>query len=795
MSSSMIVDLARTPNRALVGAKAESLGLLHRRGFLIPPGCCLTFDAWDSYRRNEPNILPRLRTELADRIDPAVPYAVRSSASVEDGAIHSYAGQFATVLDVRGLDDILSAITAVWDSARSDSVQSYHQQTKGQSQPIPVGVIVQRMITPVYSGVAFSRNPMTGLNEVVVEVIEGRGDALVQQGLTPHRWVNKWGGWTTRPQIEAIPEAIIQQVVDGTRAIEQRFGTPVDLEWVYDGTRVHWLQMRRITALGNVSIYSERMAREMLPGLIKPLIWSINIPLVNGAWVRILTELIGKNSLDPNTLARQFYYRAYFNMGAFGDIFEILGMPRDSLELLMGIVVEGAQKPRFKPSMRTLRHVPRILRFAWHAWHLHPDIERFVEEARRAYEPYRQMRSDALTSEQILTAIDELFALNQRTAYFNILAPLMMQMYHRAFKGLLNKAGVDYEQFDLTRGLAGIEEYEPNAAIAHAHEGFDALPESVRAAVRQRSFEEFLQLEGCDAFRATVQRFIQRYGHLSNIGVDFSAVPWHETPDLVLRMITTFTPRPTAGGKTITFEQLPFTGLRRQWAKVLYRRARRYLLYRAQVGELYTIGYGLFRPFFLALADRFLRDGIINTRDDLFMLTHQEIAELARGMSLPGPASPLAVRRREEMEQHRDAVVPETIYGEIAPPLKQHDTESLKGIPTSRGYASGPARIIRGMQEHGKLQAGDVLVIPFSDVGLTPLFARASAVVAESGGILSHSSIIAREYGIPAVVSVPGACRMKDGTLIAVDGFAGEIRMIKNEEETNQSDPIQQQHT
>jgi phosphoenolpyruvate synthase/pyruvate phosphate dikinase len=102
----------------------------------------------------------------------------------------------------------------------------------------------------------------------------------------------------------------------------------------------------------------------------------------------------------------------------------------------------------------------------------------------------------------------------------------------------------------------------------------------------------------------------------------------------------------------------------------------------------------------------------------------------------------------------------------------------LKGTPTSQGYYRGPVKVVKGLEDFHKVQQGDVLVVPFTDVGWTPLFARAGAVVAESGGILSHSSIIAREYHIPAVVSVQGATLLKDGMLVAVDGYQGEVLLL-----------------
>ena len=134
------------------------------------------------------------------------------------------------------------------------------------------------------------------------------------------------------------------------------------------------------------------------------------------------------------------------------------------------------------------------------------------------------------------------------------------------------------------------------------------------------------------------------------------------------------------------------------------------------------------------------------------------------------------------MDACRDVVLPGIIYGNQPPPIDFPMDTTLAGTPTSCGYYQGPVRVIGGLHEFDKLQAGDVLVIPFSDVGWTPLFAKAGAVIAESGGILSHSSIIAREYNIPAVVSVPGACRLQDGTVVTVDGYSGRIGVQRSTE-------------
>ena len=229
-----------------------------------------------------------------------------------------------------------------------------------------MAVIIQEMVSAEVSGVAFSKNPITGLDEVLVEAIRGSGEALVQDGVTPQRWINKWGTWVDTPDApnngQSIRLDLIDDVVRQTKEIARTYGRPVDLEWVYDGREVKWVQLREITTL-DIPIYSNRISKEVFPGIIKPLIWSVNVPLVNGAWMTLFTELIGPNDIQPETLAGRFYSRAYFDMAALGQIFELLGLPRETLELLMGIEAEGPERPSFKPSPKTYRLLPRMLRF------------------------------------------------------------------------------------------------------------------------------------------------------------------------------------------------------------------------------------------------------------------------------------------------------------------------------------------------------------------------------------------------------------------------------------------------
>jgi pyruvate,water dikinase len=765
------MKLLRTIGRgapARAGNKAAGLARLAALSAAVPETWFVDWRAHEQYAGGDRAILERLRLEL-DRLgrrDQA--WAVRSSANVEDASTDSFAGQFQTVLDVRGTTALVDAVRTVWDSACPSGVAQYLGRSGRDCDELKMAVLVQAMVRPVLSGVAFSRNPMTGLAETIVEAVPGRGDALVQGGVTPLRWVWKWGAWTAQPPAGALLEPVASRVVAETRRIAARLRRPVDVEWVWDGERLWLVQVRDITSLGGVNVYSNAISREMLPGQVKPLVWSVNIPLVNTAWVRFFTELIGPNDIDPLQLARAFHYRTYFNMGIIGRIFESLGMPQDSLELMMGLAAEGPDKPRMMPSVKALRHAFRMLGFALDKYRFARRTGRFLPRARDWYDRFRSADIAALPDAAVLERIDRLYDYTLETAYHNVVTPLLMFFYNRLLRTRLEKLGRDFAQLDLTRDLDGLAEVDPNAHIARLHDAYGTLDPALQAAARTSTG---LAAPGLEDYRRLFEEFISRFGHFSDSGVDFSYVPWRERPDDVLGMIADFVPRRGSGLKALEELGLAPRDLRRlRW---LAGRARQGRLLREKISSLYTYGYGLFRPLFLELGRRWAGHGRLGSADDIFYLYLDEVRALARGERID--AARLAVERRAEMAACSGARLPTVIFGEVPPPIDDADASRLRGVATSRGYFRGPARVIRNTSQFDRLQKGDVLVVPFTDVGWAPLFARAGAVVAESGGILSHSSIIAREYNIPAVVSVDDACRLPDGADVTVDGFTGEI--------------------
>jgi pyruvate,water dikinase len=459
----------------------------------------------------------------------------------------------------------------------------------------------------------------------------------------------------------------------------------------------------------------------------------------------------------------------------------LLGLPRETLELLLGIEVEGPERPSFRPSPKTYTLLPRMLRFGWNKLRFAPKVDAFLPDMEARLQTFRGMAVSELDGRQLLDEIDRLYLLVQVTAYHNIVVQLLMQIYNRILEGQLDKQGVEFESFDLTGDMEELEQFAPNVHLSRLHQVYSGLDENLQARILESRYDQLSTLPGAEPLQQGIARFLDQFGHFSDSGNDFSHEPWRENPDLILQMVTNYT-APEGRGARVWVGDLPLSAWRRPFFRWIYNNARRFRYCREAVSSLYTFGYGLFREYFLALGEHLVRRGLLAQQEDVFFLYHDEIKELVVESHLESDCQELIRERRAEAEQARDIVPPSTIYGEEVSLVYPNQGDGLKGTPTSRGHHTGPVRVLAGIQDLGKLEEGDVLVVPYSDVGWTPLFAKAGAVVAESGGILSHSSIVAREYGIPAVVSVPGACQLEDGTYVTVDGYRGEIIVTKRVE-------------
>jgi pyruvate,water dikinase len=511
--------------------------------------------------------------------------------------------------------------------------------------------------------------------------------------------------------------------------------------------------------------------------MIHPLVWSVNTPLVNGAWIGLLTELIGPNDLKPEQLARSFYYRTYFEMGAFRRIFESFGFPPESLEMMMGVTNEPRKMPAFKMSGYTLRLLPRMLRFIGSKISFAKRVNQLLPVFQEQADGFAYQDLSQLDEAALLAQVDRLAELVHRVAYYNINTPLLMAIYNMVLRRQLRSNGIDFERLDVVKGLDELKQYQPAIELEALHRAFLTLPETARQMLQLQHSAALAGLEGGEgeAFRTRFYAFTGRFGHLSDSGNDFSVQPWREQPDLLLEMIINYRRASGSEAEKLGYANLQLPGWKKWMISGIYNRARQFRFLRERVGSLYTFAYGQFRRYFLELEQRLVRRGVLHTAGDIFMLNLDEVRRVVSGSLDGAQAVALAAARREEMHLCRDISLPEEIYGDDVKPLNMTVSRCLTGIPTSRGLYTGPVSVVNGIRDFGKVEPGAVLVVPFTDVGWTPLFARAGAVISESGGLLSHSSIIAREFSIPAVVSVENATTLPDHTVVTVDGYKGEI--------------------
>ena len=224
MSERYIFQIKRRKIPINVGNKARMLRFLICKKHNVPLTYVCVWEAYTSALQDKDKVLNKIHQELLKIIDVEKSYAVRSSANVEDEAEFSYAGQFKTILGLRGMDDILRGIQEVWASGRSVEASGYAKREGTNTDDLKMGIIIQEMVTPLFSGVSFSKNPTTGLDEVIVEAVQGTGESLVQEGVTPDRWINKWGDWNVIPEKSNAPLEMIREVVSKTKIIEKVVG-------------------------------------------------------------------------------------------------------------------------------------------------------------------------------------------------------------------------------------------------------------------------------------------------------------------------------------------------------------------------------------------------------------------------------------------------------------------------------------------------------------------------------------------------------------------------------------------
>ncbi|MDH4208970.1 MAG: PEP/pyruvate-binding domain-containing protein, partial [Anaerolineae bacterium] len=250
------LDSAEAKRRG--GYRSHQLRFLRRQNLPVPKTYVCTWDAYERYEQGDPDLSDLLLTELSSALDVSATYDVRPSVNVEDTAEHSFVGQFRRALGVRGVEEVLEAVKAVWESTTSPEMEGYILSHSVDPEALRMAVLIQEMPRRVVSGLSLSRNPVTGADETILETVGGAATDPTERGVRPHRCVHRGDQWQVPPQEGHVPEDVLLDVVRETHRVAQAYGRPIELDWVYDGRHVTYVQLREITSLSAVEMYSNR---------------------------------------------------------------------------------------------------------------------------------------------------------------------------------------------------------------------------------------------------------------------------------------------------------------------------------------------------------------------------------------------------------------------------------------------------------------------------------------------------------------------------------------------------------
>ena len=755
---------------AACGGKGYNLARLARYGFRVPRGGVLPAGASVSAIRDG---LERLRLTEAS-------LAVRSSATAEDSARASFAGMHRSFLHVRGMDAVEQATQSCIDSLQTPEAIAYRRHMGVREDEVRCAVVICEMVDARSAGVAFSCDPASGRRDLIlIDAAQGLGDAVVAGRVNPRRsvWRNQNGRLVR--QTGDIPDAWLPVAVEEDLAhqawrVEWALGEgqdPQDVEWAFDGDRLWLLQARPVTRVPRPG-WKETAAM--------PRYWSTvnlkdNMPC---GWCELswstLHEIVGDTlfavqnavhyPLPPGLeIVRRFHGRGFFDLTAmqfgFYDAFGLL--PCAVVKTIGGHQPEISVPPEpFKgpPGRRRRMASLRLGRLLWNypakaeaAVRRHLDFERGI----------RKMDWTGYTPAGLLDALTQIAQVQDAFLPVAGLANGSSGPWQLALDAIVKDAGL------IARLQSG------TGTVASAEHGY--------------------RLYDIAIGRFTMEEFLEDFGHRAVYETDVANPRWIEDPSWILQQVEAIRLNPPARDPrecAAAVRREAERELRRRfgWRTPLLlwmvRKLREAMAARegaksAMVALLLPV-----RRIVLEIGRRLAAAGQLDVPEQMVQFAHVDLICWLRGYWDGWGARELAGDRAARRERWLAEACPDVITEEAdgrmaasgSAQTASAESEGWSGIAVSAGTASGPARLVRTPNDAAHLQPGDVLVAPSTDPGWTPLFLRASAIIMETGGYLSHGSIVAREYGIPAVANVPGILgALEDGERITVDGSGGRV--------------------
>jgi pyruvate,water dikinase len=746
------------------------------------------------------------------------PLAVRSSGVGEDLPDASYAGQYLSVLGVP-TGQLAAAVRRCWASALTGHVAAY-RRARGAGPEVAMAVLAQPMVAAEAAGVAFSADPVTGDRDTaVVNAVRGLGDRLVAGRASPDEWVVRGTAATCRAAPEgAIDAQVAADAAALARRVEARLGAPQDIEWALAGGELVLLQARPITALPDQAPEPVPVPVEVPPGF-----WEREASHAPKPWTPMTLSVLGP---ARNRAMR----RAFAEFGLLAETLEFAQI--GGWEYTRLVPLGGRDRPappaRLMPLL--IRLVPRLRRRIADAVAATRSDKagRFVEQWHQQWQadlaaraaPLRDTDLGGLADEELDASATRALALLREgiDIHFLLHAALMPILAELAFACRELLGWADEEALELVVGLSATST-EPAHRLAELA-GLATRRPAVRRLLGEVDGGTAGRLAGTDPEFAEAFAAYQREFACRALRYEIADPSIAETPELTLRLLADQLARgydPAADAAALARRRAAAAGRarsalagrppgdRERLERALARAERAYPVREDNEFLTTSVPLALLRYRVLEIGRRLVARGQLDRRDDVFLLAIDEAqAALEDGQ----PRRTLVGRRRGELafvEQHpgpasygRDPGPPppldalpaearltmsallwyiDRIFEAAASShAQQAGVRVLGGISASPGRHTGPVRVVMDESEFGKLRLGDVLVCPVTSPVWSVLFPSVGALVTDTGGLLSHPAIIAREYGVPAVVATGNATALlHDDQVVTVDGGAGRV--------------------
>lgn len=756
-------------------------------------------------------------------------YAVRSSATAEDLPYASFAGQQDTYLNIIGKENILQHIKKCWASLYTDRAVIYRMQNGFDHNQVSICVVVQKMVFPEASGILFTADPITSNRKVLsIDASFGLGEALVSGLVSADNYRVKedeivekviatkklaiYGrkeGGTERKKIapnqqkiQTLTEQQILQLARIGRQIEAYFGCPQDIEWCLVDDTIYIVQSRPITTLypipevndGKNHVYISVGHQQMMTDAMKPLglsffLLTTSAPMCKAGgrlFVDATQRLASPASRDYliNTLGKSdpLIRDALTTVIERENFIELLSDDEKEKDLSKKVPPASSQpQPENDPEIVT---------------NLIKNSESSIEELKRNM----QTKSGVDVLDFILEDIQQL-----KKVLFNSqsIAIIMAGMNASSWinekmeQWLGEKNAADVLSQSVQHNITS----EMGLALLDVADVIRPYPEVITYLqhVEDDSFlDELIQFKGGEKVRDAIGAFLSKYGMRCSGEIDITKTRWSEQPATIIPMILNHIRDFEYGASKRKFEEglqealkkeeellerlqhLPDGEQKVEETKRMICNIRNFIGYREYPKYGMIHRYFIYKQALLKEAEKLVQNNVLDEIEDIYYLTFEELYEVVRTNKLDYK---IIHKQKNAYKLYEKLTPPRVITsdGEIITGKYKRENlpaEAIVGLPVSSGVVEGRARVILNMED-ANLEDGDILVTAFTDPGWTPLFVSIKGLVTEVGGLMTHGAVIAREYGLPAVVGVENATKLiKDGQRIRVHGTEGYIEVL-----------------